>query len=242
MSGSNSSDALAAAAAESTDPVQLTVHSLPGALEARRLPDSRKGRWQLWLMLAVCVAPVLASYFVYYVVRPSGGLLNFGELIEPQRPMPQAQPIQALDGSAGVLGDLRGQWLLLSVADGACDEVCRNNLYFQRQLRESLGEGRDRIDWVWLIMDDAAPPQEIRDALRDATVRRIDAQALQRWLAPSTGHALPEQLYLVDPQGNWMMRFPPQLTIASAERVRKDLSRLLYASAAWDRPGRGEGK
>jgi len=147
--------------------------------------------------------------------------------------------VAALDGSSSLLGDLSGQWLLLSVAGGACDASCRNNLYFQRQLRESLGENRERVDWVWLVTDDAPLPAEIREGLAHATVRRIDAAALQAWLSPAAGHRLEEQLYLVDPHGNWMMRFPPNLTVASAEKVRKDLSRLLYASAGWDRPGRG---
>jgi len=217
----------------------MTVHSLPGMSGVSELPHSRRGRWQLWFMLLVCVAPVVASYFTYYVLRPRMASLNYGELIEPQRPMPAGQRLVALDGSASTLGDLRGQWLLLSVADGACDETCRDNLYFQRQLRESLGENRERVDWVWLVTDDASPPDEIRDGLAHATVRRIDRAALQAWLAPTSGHRLEDQLYLVDPHGNWMMRFPPNLTVTSAERVRKDLSRLLYASAGWDRPGRG---
>ncbi|MCD6662832.1 MAG: hypothetical protein LT082_05475 [Comamonas sp.] len=245
MSGSKSSDVSLAAsatpqnAAEPADPVQMTVHSLPGTNAASELPRSRRGRWQLWFMLLVCVAPVAASYFTYFVLRPHVGSLNYGELIEPQRPMPTGQKLVALDGSPTVLGDLSGQWLLLSVAGGACDATCRNNLYFQRQLRESLGENRERVDWVWLITDDAPLPAEIREGLAHATVRRIDAAALQAWLSPAAGHRLEEQLYLVDPHGNWMMRFPPNLTVASAEKVRKDLSRLLYASAGWDRPGRG---
>lgn len=223
---------------EPPDPMQMTVHSLPTMNSVGELPSSRRGRWQLWFMLLVCVAPVAASYFTYFVLRPHLATLNYGELIEPQRPMPAELKLTALDGSPGTLGDLRGQWLLLSVAGGACDQTCRDNLYFQRQLRESLGESRERIDWVWLITDDASPPAEIRAGLAHATVRRVDQAAVQAWLAPAAGSRLEDQLYLVDPQGNWMMRFPPHLTVASAEKVRKDLSRLLYASAGWDRPGR----
>lgn len=223
---------------EPAEPVQLTVHSLPPMQELNRLPATRRGRWQLWFMLLVCVAPVLASYFTYYVLRPHLGTLNFGTLIEPQRPMPADLELTALNGAPSVLGDLRGQWLLVSVAGGACDETCRANLYFQRQLRESLGENRERVDWVWLVTDDVSPPAQVAKALARATVRRVDREALQRWLSPASGQRLENHLYLVDPHGNWMMRFPPNLTVASAEKVRKDISRLLYASAGWDRPGR----
>ena len=43
------------------------------------------------LVLLVCAAPVIASYFTYYVVRPEGRR-NYGELIEPQRPFPPPSP------------------------------------------------------------------------------------------------------------------------------------------------------
>jgi hypothetical protein len=40
------------------------------------------------------------------------------------------------------------------VAGGACDATCEKHLYLQRQLRESLGKDKDRLDWVWLVPDD----------------------------------------------------------------------------------------
>ncbi|OJU91760.1 MAG: hypothetical protein BGO13_01815 [Burkholderiales bacterium 66-5] len=242
MSGFKSSDLslddAQALRVDADDPVALTVHSMPVAGEATQLPQSRKGRWQLWLMLLISVAPVAASYFMYYVARPHGALLNFGELIEPMRPMPVDLRVTTLDGKAEPLGDLKRQWLLVSVADGACDDTCRSNLYLQRQLRESLGKERDRMDWVWLIPDNGVPPTEIRAALADATVLHIDRPALQAWLAPRAGQRLEDHLYLVDPMGNWMMRFPAHLTVDMAEKAKRDLSRLLRASASWDQPGR----
>jgi hypothetical protein len=42
----------------------------------------------------------------------------------------------------------------------------------------------------------------------------------------------------VDPMGHWMMRFPPTQDLAGAARARKDLERLMRASAGWDQPGR----
>jgi hypothetical protein len=38
--------------------------------------------------------------------------------------------------------------------------------------------------------------------------------------------------------GNWMMRFQPDLDVSGAARARRDLERLLRASASWDQPGR----
>jgi hypothetical protein len=43
---------------------------------------------------------------------------------------------------------------------------------------------------------------------------------------------------MVDPMGHWMMRFPPTTDVEGASHIRKDLQRLMRASAGWDQPGR----
>jgi hypothetical protein len=161
----------------------------------------------------------------------------FGELIDPQRPLPDL-PATRLDGTPDNLLKQRGQWLLVSVAGGACDAVCQQHLYLQRQVREGLGREKDRLDRVWLVNDTAAVPQSLLPALKDATVLRVDAGALSRWLVAGQGRRLDEHLYLVDPLGNWMMRFPPALDNASAARAKRDLERVLRATSSWDTPGR----
>ena len=194
------------------------------------------GRWTLIVLLLVCVAPVLASYFVYYLVRPEARR-NFGELIEPQRPLP-AVVGTGLDGRSSMLTALRGQWLLVSVAGGACERRCRAHLYLQHQLRESLGKERDRVDWVWLISDQAPVGDTLVPALRTATVLRVAPDAVASWLIPAAGSQLSDHLYLVDPMGNWMLRFPAGLDLVDAPALRRDLDRLLRASASWDQAGR----
>lgn len=219
-------------------PLDLTVHSLPRPAEAAGADArrTRSGRLKMLLVMLVCAAPVIASYFTYYVVRPEGRR-SFGELIEPQRGLPAIEAT-ALDGQRMALPALKGQWLLVSVAGGACDSRCEEYLYLQRQLREALGKNKDRLDWVWLV-DDAAPVREaLRPALGQATVLRVDPQALAQWLAPAAGGKLSEHLYVVDPQGHWMMRFPPGLDRASSAKAKADLERLLRASASWDQAGR----
>lgn len=222
------------------EPLNLTVHRLPGlepAQAALLLQRQRRGRWRLLALLLVCAAPVIASYFTYYVLRPEGRR-HFGQLVQPQRPLPAGVLGSTLDGKSLPLTQLRDQWLLVSVAPGACDAACQSNLYLQRQLRETLGREKERLDWVWLISDDAAPPPELKNALQAATVLRVPLANLQQWLEPEAGHTLFEHLYVVDPQGNWMLRFPAQLTPGKANQAKRDLDRLLRASAAWDQPAR----
>jgi hypothetical protein len=220
------------------EPLGLTVHSLPMPQEALA-QDARRtlsGRMKMLLVMLVCAAPVVASYLTYYVIRPEARR-SYGELIEPQRPVPAASAT-TLDGKAVRLASLKGQWLLVSVAGGGCDSECEKHLYLQRQLRESLGKDKDRVDWVWLVPDDAPVRDALRPALAQAIVLRVNAQQLGAWLAPANGRAIADHLYVVDPMGNWMMRFPAGLDLAGAAKAKRDIERLLRASASWDEPGR----
>ena len=237
MSGSNSSDPASAPDARGAHLLGMTVHSLPRAGEAvQSAQRGRNARLKLLGLLLVCVAPVVASYFMYYVVRPEGRK-NFGELIQPQRPMPDMATVN-LQGVAGNLRHLKNQWLLVSVAPAVCDTACEQNLYFQRQIREALGREKERLDWVWLVTDQAPVRPALSTGVSSADVLRVDPAELGNWLQPQTGHELTEHLYVVDPMGNWMMRFPANLDAPAAARAKRDVERLLRASASWDTPGR----
>ena len=218
-------------------PLGLTVHNLP-AFNADGIPAARTklGRWKMLAVMLVCAAPVIASYFTYYVVRPDGRR-NFGELINPQRPTP-ALMAATLDGQTASLQALKGQWLLVSVSGGACDAQCQNHLYLQRQLRESLGKEKDRLDWVWLVTDDAPIADALLPALKGATVLRIPQDKLATWLEPVKGQALADHLYVVDPMGNWMMRFATGFNAEAASKAKRDIERMLRASSSWDNAGR----
>jgi hypothetical protein len=216
----------------------MTVHSMPHPEQA--LLQSKKrtivGRWKMLSVILVCAAPVIASYFTYYVVRPEGRR-NFGDLIEPQIPLPDLETV-SISGKKEKMTALKGQWLLISVAAGACDETCSRHLYLQRQMREGLGKDKDRVDWIWLITDSAPVPDKLTPALKEATVLRVSPAGLKQWLKATGTHELSEHLFVVDPMGNWMMRFPANLDLSNATKAKRDLERLMRGSASWDQAGR----
>ena len=216
------------------EPLSMTVHTLPVPDDDG--PRNTAGRWKMIAVLLVCAAPVVASYFTYYVIRPEGRR-NYGELITPQRPLP-AITTTDLNGKPGELVALKNQWLLISVASASCDTACQQRLYFQRQLRESLGKEKVRVDWVWLVTDPAAIDARLKPALTEATVLRVPAAALAQWLPSASNQRVEEHLYVVDPLGNLMMRFPANMDAAGAAKAKRDLDRLLRASGSWDKEGR----
>lgn len=217
-------------------PLDLTVHALPDL--ARDSATASTGRWKMIGILLVCAAPVIASYFTYYVVRPEGRR-NYGELVNPQRPLPALQAVPTEGQAPSVpMTSLKGQWLLISVAAGACDAACQQHLYLQRQMRESLGKEKDRLDWLWLVTDETPVPDALNPALREATVLRVSPGELAQWLEAANGQKLTDHLYVVDPLGNWMMRFPAGMDAEGAAKAKRDLERLLKASSSWDNAGR----
>ena len=234
MSGSNSS----APGSATPEALSLTVHSLvsPDLGDAAR--RTARGRLKMLLVLAICAAPVVASYVTYFVIRPQART-NYGELVTPPRDLPADLPLHSLGGAAVDPATLRGQWLLVVVGGAACDTVCEKQLYLQRQLRETLGREKDRLDKVWFVTDDGMPRPALTQAIAAVappTVLRVAEADLARWLAPATpGQPLSQNLYLVDPMGRWMMRVPAE---PDPVRFKRDLERLLRASESWDRPGR----
>jgi hypothetical protein len=189
------------------------------------------------LVLAVCAAPVVASYFTYFVIRPQGQARQ-ASLVQPPRALPPRLQLTTLEGRAVDPTSLHGQWLLVAVAESRCDAPCERRLHLQRQLREMMGRDRDRIDKVWLVLDESPLRPELLAVVRASppvTVLRTARAELERWLEPERGHQLDDHLYVVDPMGQWMMRVPAQ---PDPRKLKDDLERLLRASAAWDRAGR----
>lgn len=232
MSGSNSS---APASSDAGEAFSFTVHSMPApSLDEKR---TASGRLKMMLVLLVCAAPVIASYLTYFVIRPEGRT-NYSELVQPQRPMPVDLPLADVQGQAVAPASLKGQWLLVTVAGGACDEGCEKKLWLQRQLRETLGREKDRLDKVWLVHDGVPPRAQAVQAMQAAgaaTVLVVPQVALAQWLQPAAGKRLEDHFYIVDPLGNWMMRVPPN---PDAAKLKRDLDKLLRASASWDTAGR----
>ncbi len=185
----------------------------------------------LYAVIAVCIAPVVASYLAYYAFPPSGRT-NYGTLIEP-RPV-LGPPLVRDDGAAFSFDELAGRWVLVSAGGGACDASCRAALLQMRQQRLMTGKEMDRVERVWLVTDAAPVDPELKRAHEGLAVVRAPARAVDAWLA-LPGDAAGEaagHVYVVDPMGNLMLRWPRD---PEPQRVKKDLARLLTASSHWVR-------
>lgn len=185
------------------------------------VPPASRSRASLWLIVALVVAPVAASYLLYYFWEPAH-TVNYGKLIEPRR-LPDV-PLALADGSPFRLSQLKGKWVLVSVDAGRCDASCDRKLLFMRQLRLSQGKEMERVERAWLISDNAAPRAEAVAAYGGTWLVRA-REALPR-LFPAA-EQVSEHIYVIDPLGNLMLRFPPD---PDPRGMMQDLRRLLRAS------------
>lgn len=231
MSGSSSSGPAELPARP--EPIGLTVHSLPQADASALERRTASGRLKMLLILLICAAPVIASYFMYFVVRPQSRS-HYADLIQPTRGIPATLGMTTLAGQPLAAQAFKRQWLLVAVGSAACDAACEQHLYFQRQLHLMLGRDASRVDKVWFVVGDGEPKAELIRGLtaggHAVRVVRVGREALAQWLQPAAGESLEAHLYIVDPMGEWMMRAPAR---PDPSKLKRDLERLLRASSWW---------
>ena len=186
-------------------------------MSGRASGSAPRGRRTLILIALVAVAPVVASYAAYYWF-PREKQVNYGELL-PTRPAPEITGTAR--GATFRLADLRGKWVIVTAAPGACDAACAGALYATRQARTIQGQEMERVARVWLVVDDAEPNPAIVAEQPDLTVVRAPAGALAEWPAGA------DRIYLVDPLGNLVLAWPRDPDIKA---MAKDVTRLLRAS------------
>jgi len=179
-------------------------------------------RTKFLLLIGVFVVPVVAAYLAYFGWRPSAHK-NYGDLIAVT-PLQHTAGSQA-DGRAFDLDELKGKWLMVRIGPAACDAACERQLYLMRQIRVAQGKEQARIERLWVLTDGAAPAAAVLQ----------EHPGLHVWRPASPGFAAqfpaPRQpsdhIYLVDPLGNLMLRFPVE---PDYKGMMKDLKLLLKAS------------
>ena len=180
--------------------------------------DVKRGRRTLLVIAAIGLAPIVASYAVYYFL-PRQAHVNYGELLATT-PAPPIDGVRA-DSRPFSLTDLRGRWAIVMASPDGCDARCERMLYATRQARTIQGSEQERVARVWLTRDGSELPAAI--AALHPGLERVR-------VAPSmlgTSRLADGRIYLIDPLGNWVLAWPADPDI---KKLANDLGRLLRAS------------
>lgn len=183
---------------------------------------SLSSRGKFLLLIGVFVVPVIAAWIAYFGWRPAAHS-NYGTLLNVT-PLAHMTGV-SVDGQPYDLAALRGKWVMVHLGGGSCDAACRQQLYLMRQTRIAQGKAQSRIERLWVV-DDAAQPDASLLAEHPGLLvwRPADAAFVAQFPA---GDARASHIYLLDPLGNVMLRFPAN---PDPKRMMKDLKLLLKAS------------
>lgn len=177
-------------------------------------------RVKLLLLFAMFIAPIAASYFAYYVWQPEGRK-NYGELVKQVSMTTQGVD---LSGTPKNIASLQRQWVMVYVGGGACDKACAQSLYLMRQIRKIQGKEMDRIERLWVLSDAATPSVQIqREHAGLHYLRPTNAAMLLQFPDSARGGSL----YMIDPLGHLMMRWPQN---PDPKGIIRDIKQLLKAS------------
>jgi len=219
----------------STHPPVTDSRTQPASAEPTREAVKASQR-KLLLILACFGVPLLLATVWLQVLRASDGTVgdtSRGQLVQPPLPF-EDFALQDVDGQPWQLADLRGLWTLLYLPEGECSDACEKNLYHMRQVRLALNHRMDRVQRV--VVTDA--PQQLGEELvaehpgllvlgGDPAARSSFVDQVRAAEAAMGDDASFTGIYLVDPNGNLMLRFAEDLDPRS---MLKDVKHLLKIS------------
>lgn len=196
---------------------------------------ARPSRAKFLFIVALFALPIVASYLAYFVWRPAGAVRNYGVLLAPQTLPETLRLTQVLGGDALPLSTLRGKWLLVQVDPASCGTACERKLYAMRQVRLMQGRDQTRLERLWIVSDGKTPAPALQENYAGTLLLADKTQVLLPTLAQASAPGSTSQadagaqqgIYLIDPLGNLILRWPAAPDI---KRMHKDMERLLRAS------------
>jgi len=197
-------------------------------------PSKNGGRLKLIAVLAVFAVPFIIATVWFNQMKTHGSSLGSkanGTLVAPAQPLEPFEQLALEGADLNSLDGIKEQWTLLYFHEGACLEVCTKRLYDSRQVRISVGREMHRLRR--LIVTDTPVTPELREIHLQLLSTGLDSDSsglkaqIRQHVGPEVFDADPTQLYLVDPLGNLMMRFPSDVP---QKKMLKDLKVLLKAS------------
>ena len=185
----------------------------------------RRPRLQIWILITVFFAPLLVAFLLYYGVegwRPAGRT-NHGDLIDPPRALSMTS-VTTVSGAAPGDVFLQGKWSLVYVGDGQCDARCREALTLMRQTRLALNDDLTRVQRVFLATGTCCDRSYLDAEHAGLIVVEPDASGA---LVEQFPDARSGRIYIVDPLGNLMMSYAPEVP---QKGLLEDMKKLLKLS------------
>ncbi|WP_460094422.1 hypothetical protein [Pseudomonas sp. S2_B03] len=187
----------------------------PSMSEAKPVPSRRRGRIQLLLIVLGVVGPMLLATGMYKLQFwvPEGRSYH-GELIGNGQTR----------ADLGVQADEQ-RWQILVTAPKDCAVDCQQLVYLARQIQISLGREAGRASHALAAAQPLSTDYAAKLDREYPQLQRypLDAVVFNK----TTGYKAVPQLWIVDPHGNLVLRYEPNV---KGKDLLNDLRHLLKLS------------
>lgn len=208
----------------------MSVHPSFLWVNFNAIPVLWRQRLTLLFIIACFAVPLATAWLLVGRWQPSSSVQH-GELLNPARPLVNLRLV-TLDGQSLDSAALKGHWVMIYLGSALqCASPCQTALYDMRQVRLALGKEMMRVKTLVLL--DGLPEAPLRQWLAtEHTAMMVGvADAITRSELDSVFIRSPETakewIYLLDPLGNLLMRYP---VAVEPRGMLKDLQRLLRLS------------
>jgi hypothetical protein len=180
-----------------------------------------RGRRTLILISLLFAVPIALAMYLYFSGSTwvPASTTAHGVLINPPRQLSDTQ-LSPGDEEAR----FRKTWALVVLAEDSCARACNDALTNIRQVRLSLGPKMTRMQTIFLPGNDAAIETSLQTGHpKLVIVSPQTAKEFRNVIGPYEDG----EIFLVDPLGNLMMRYPPGTGMGD---IREDIAHLFKLS------------
>ncbi len=190
---------------------------------------TKKNPYTPWFVVLSFVVPVVAAYALYFLGVKPPAVSNKGELLTPIVDIEtfaltddNNQPISRDDITIH-------KWHMIYFAGSTCDEACNQMLYKMRQINIAVGKNAPRLRRLLVHLEQ--PGEEFQALIEkeypDARHANANSQTIEAALQDIGPQFRSNEVYIMDPLGNVMLRFTQD---QSYKDLMHDLNKLFKVS------------
>jgi len=176
----------------------------------------RRGRWMLVGLFALFFGTVFGAGVLRFSGWQPAGHKNHGQMLQPPADARGAPPTLA-DGRRYDWNPAARGWRIVAAPPAGCAEACLALAQDLDKVWRLFGHNADEVDILWIGDYPATAP-------RPAALRLVRADDPLRGLLPQVDDPAGVPVYVVDPHGFVILRYPPGFDPGG---LRTDVAKLL---------------
>ena len=194
------------------------------------IASNKRNPYTVWFVVLAFIAPVALAYIMFFFVDVKS-FVNRGEILNP---IVHISSFELKNENDEIIPkkELTYKWRLISFVSNNCDQQCETRLYDIRQTHTSLGKDRHRLSRMFVHLKPAG--ELFSKLIAEKHLDVIHVNGNEKIIINALGDNVrsdvsitDNELYIMDPMGNVMMRFTQD---QPTKDVQYDLKKLLKAS------------